>query len=135
MGERIGAMVDEDLNEILEAVAEYHDIPKSRAVELLLREGVQAREMRYRFEQLDAKLDVLIENLGGEPFAADAVEERFAAVSERGLPGGVSGVDLTDRPFPYFQSAGDLPDRSAEEAEVRAAVVDERETIEQNGDD
>lgn len=130
MGERISSYVDENLNETVEAVAEYHDIPKSRAVELLLREGVQAREMRYRFEQLDAKLDVLIESLGGEPVATEAVEERFAAVSERALPGGVTGVDLADSPLPYFQAAGNLPDRSDEEAEVREAVIDEREAVE-----
>ncbi|WP_202911825.1 hypothetical protein [Natrialba swarupiae] len=60
---------------IIEAVAEYHGVRKSRAVELLLREGVQAREMRFRFEQLDAKLDVLSESLGGQPLAEDAGEE------------------------------------------------------------
>ncbi|MCD2200904.1 hypothetical protein LPA44_13510 [Halobacterium sp. KA-4] len=130
MGEQISSSVDEGLNETIEGVAEYHDISKSRAIELLLQEGVRAREMRYRFEQLDAKLDLLIESLGGEPVAPEAVNERFEAVSERGLPGGLSGVDLADNPFPYFQSTGNFPDRSDEEAEIRQAVINERDAVE-----
>jgi hypothetical protein len=133
MGEQISSMVDEDLNATIEAVAEYHDIPKSRAIELLLREGVQARELRYRFEQMDAKLDILIESLGGEPVAREAVSERFETVSDRELPAGVVGVDLVDNPMPYFQSAGDLPDRTDDEATLREALLDERDMVEQRG--
>lgn len=130
MGERISSFVDEDLNQTIEAVAEYHDIPKSRAVELLLREGVQAREMRFRFEQLDAKLDILIESLGGQPVAKEAVEERYQRVLERGLPGGVSGVDMADTPVPYFQAAGDLPDCEQEERRLLERLRTEREAVE-----
>jgi len=131
MGHRIGAMVDEDLNSILEAMANHHDIPKSRVIELLLREGVQAREMRYRFEQLDAKLDHLLENLGTSTTVANTVEDRFETISERPMPAGVSGVELADSPLPYFQSAGGYPDRSDEEETVRDQVRDERETVEE----
>jgi hypothetical protein len=130
MGERIGAYVGEELVSTIEAVAEHHDISNSKAIELLLVEGVQAREMRYRYEQLDAKLDVLIESLGGEPVAAEAVEERFEQVAERGLPGGVTGVDLTDSPAPYFQSAGTIPDRTGEEEHLHEIVLKEREAVE-----
>ncbi|QAU11381.1 hypothetical protein EKH57_00430 (plasmid) [Halorubrum sp. BOL3-1] len=128
-------MIDEDLDAIIESVADYHDIPRSRAVELLLRKGVQAREMRYRFEQLDAKLDHLIDNLGVGSTATDAVEERFGTVSDRSLPADVSGVELADSPLPYFRSAGDYPDRSDEEATVRDQVLDERDAIETADDD
>jgi hypothetical protein len=86
--------------------------------------------MRYRYEQLDAKLDVLIESLGGEPVAAEAVEERFERVARRGLPGGVTGVDLADSPAPYFQAAGTIPDRADEEQEVYEIVLEEREAVE-----
>jgi len=107
MGDQISAMVDGDLNSILEAMAKHHDIPKSRVIELLLREGVHAREMRYRYEQMDAKLDHLIDSLNVGSTATDAVEDRFETVSERSLPAGVAGVELADSPLPYFQSAGD----------------------------
>lgn len=130
MGERISAMVSEDLDVIIEAVAEHHSISKSSAIELLLREGVQAREMRYRFEQLDAKLDHLLENLGTSTTVANTVEDRFETVSERPMPAGVSGVELADSPLPYFQSAGSYPDRSDEEESVRDQVRDEREAVE-----
>jgi len=130
MGERISSYVGKDLVTTIVAVAEHHDISNSKAVELLLREGVQAREMRYRYEQLDAKMDVLIESLGGEPVAAEAVEERFEQVAERGLPAGVTGVDLIDSPTPYFQAAGDIPDRADEEKELHEIVLKEREAVE-----
>lgn len=129
MGERISAMVNEDLDVIIEAVAEHHSISKSSAIELLLREGVQAREMRYRFEQLDAKLDHLLENLGTSTNVASTVEERFETVTDRPVPAGVSGVELADSPLPYFQSAGSYPDRSDEEAAVRESVINEREWV------
>ena len=128
-------MIDEDLDVIIESVADYHDIPRSRAVEPLLREGVQAREMRYRYEQMDAKVDYLIDNLGVGSTATDAVEERFETVSDRSLPAGVSGVELADSPLPYFQSAGSYPDRSDEEAMVRDQVLDERDAVETADDD
>lgn len=135
MGDRISAMVDEDLNAIIDTVADYHDISKSQAVELLLREGVHAREMRYRYEQMDAKLDHLIDNLGVGSTATDAVEDRFETVSERSLPAGVAGVELADSPLPYFQSAGSYPDRSDEEAVVRDQVFDERDAVRKTDDD
>lgn len=134
MGERISSYVDEDLDVTIEAVAEYHDIPKSRAVELLLREGVRAREMRYRYEQMDAKLDFLIESLDGESVPKEAVKERFETVSERELPADVVGVDLADSPLPFFQSVGNFTDRSDEEAKIRQAVIAEREAIERDTD-
>lgn len=130
MGERISSYVDGDLVETIEAVAEHNDISSSKAIELLLVEGVRAREMRYRYEQLDAKLDVLIESLGGEPVAAEAVEERFEQVAQRGLPGGVSGAELADSPAPIFQSGGDIPDRTDEEEALHERVLKEREAVE-----
>jgi hypothetical protein len=130
MGERISSYVDGSLLNTIEAVAEHHDISNSKAIEVLLVEGVRAREMRYRYEQLDAKLDVLIESLGGEPVAAEAVEERFKRVAERGLPGGLGDVDLTDSPTPYFQSAGNIPDRTDEEDDLHEIVIKEREAVE-----
>lgn len=130
MGERISSYVDVDLVETIEAVAEHHDISSSKAIELLLVEGTRAREMRYRYEQLDAKLDLLIESLGGEPVAAEAVEERFEKVAQRRLPGGVSGVELADSPAPIFQSAGPFPDRLDEEQALYEAILKEREAVE-----
>ncbi len=135
MGDQISAMVDEDLNSILEAMAKHHDIPKSRVIELLLREGVHAREMRYRYEQMDAKLDHLIDSLNVGSSATDAVEDRFETVSERSLPAGVAGVELADSPLPYFHSAGSYPDRSDEEAAVRDQVFDERDAVGAGDDD
>jgi len=135
MGDQISAMVDEDLNSVLEAMAAHHDIPKSRVIELLLREGVHAREMRYRYEQMDAKLDHLIDSLNVGSTATDAVEDRFETVSERSLPAGVAGVELADSPLPYFQSAGSYPDRSDEEAVVRDQVLDERDAVGAGDDD
>lgn len=123
-------MVDEDLNATIEAVAEYHDISKSRTIELLLREGVQARELRYRFEQMDAKLDLLVESLGGDYVLGETVEDRFETVSKRELPADIVGVELANKPFPYFRSASDYPDRSDEEASIRESVLAERRDIE-----
>ncbi|PHQ43741.1 hypothetical protein Z052_02395, partial [Halorubrum sp. C191] len=103
--------------------------------ELLLREGVHARQMRYRYEQMDAKLDHPINNLGVGSSATYAVEDRFETVSERSLPAGVAGVELADSPLPYFQSAGSYPDRSDEEAVVRDQVLDERDAVGAGDDD
>lgn len=129
MKESITAKIDGNLDLIIEAVAEHHDISKSRTIELLLREGVNAREMRYRLEQMDAKIDILIESLGGEPIAREAVEERFETVTERGLPEAVAGVDLANEPLPFFRSTGDYPDRSREEESLKDALASEREAI------
>jgi hypothetical protein len=130
MGERISSYVDDSLLDTIEAVAEHHDISNSKAIVLLLVEGTRAREMRYRYEQMDAKLDILIESLGGEPVAAEAVEERFERVAERGLPGGLGGVELADSPAPHFHSAGGIPDRTDEEDELHEIVLEEREAVE-----
>ena len=133
MGQQIGSYIDDDLYQLIEAIAEYHDIPTSRVVELLLREGVQARNLRYRFEQLDAKLDVFIESLGGEHAAEETVEQRLKKVGERGLPAGVTGVDLADKPLPIFQAGGELPDRSMDELDVQR-LLGERDAVEQDSD-
>lgn len=128
MGENISSHVDEELNQLIESVAEYHNIPKSRAIELLLREGAHAWEMRLRFEQLDAKLDVLLNNLGGGADATEEVTERLETVMDRGLPGGTTGVDLADQPHPYFLSESELLDRPDDLA--LESVLAERDSIE-----
>jgi antitoxin component of RelBE/YafQ-DinJ toxin-antitoxin module len=130
MKESISARVDNDLAAIIESVAAYHDIPKSRAIELLLREALNSRALRYRMEQLDAKMDIMIESLGGEPVAREAVSERFETVSKRGLPEAASGVDLAEQPHPFFRSTGDYTDRSEEEKSFVEELVAERDAIE-----
>ncbi|MFD1635324.1 hypothetical protein ACOZ4L_16525 (plasmid) [Haloplanus ruber] len=125
----ITSRVDSDVAATIESVAEYHDISESRAVELLLREGLHARAQRYRMEQLDAKMDILIESLGGEPVAREAVKERFEQVTDRGLPEATFAVDLEEQPHPFFQSTGDFTDRSAEEAVILRDLLDEREDV------
>ncbi|WP_420191959.1 hypothetical protein [Haloplanus salinarum] len=126
----ITSRVDSDLAARIESVAEYHDISESRAVELLLREAMNARSLRYRMEQLDAKMDIMIESLGGEPVAREAVSERFETVTKRGLPEAASGVDLAEQPHPFFQSTGDYTDRSEEEQSFVEELVAERDVIE-----
>lgn len=80
--------------------------------------------MRYRYEQRDSKLDHLIDNLGVSSTTSEVVE-RFETASERSLPAGVAGVELTDSPLPYFQSVGHHPDRSDEESAVQKEVLGE----------
>jgi len=52
---KISGYIDDDLHNLMEEIAEYHDIPMTRVSELLLREGVNAREQRVKLEQLDVK--------------------------------------------------------------------------------
>jgi len=128
MSKTICAHVNEELEAHIESLAEYHDISKSNAIKLLLLEGIRAREMRLRFEQLDAKLDVLIENLGGEQVAEKKIEDRLDRVLDRGLPGDLYG--LKSKPHPFYQPASDTPDRSSEEEAVKQQLLDERDQIE-----
>lgn len=128
MSGTISTYVDDALEEQIETFAEYHDISTSKAMKILLVEGVRAREMRLRFEQMDAKLDALVESLAGEQIVAEAVKARFERVLDRGVAADL--YDIKDEPHPFYQSASEIPDRSNEEAELLEKFLDERETLE-----
>lgn len=110
MGTKISGYVDDELAGLLEDIADHHDIPKTRALELLLREGVQAREHRLRLVQLEAKLDLLLESFAEEENAKTAVEDQVSEAMQTAVPQGTTGVDLVEEPHPAFQSLGIRPD-------------------------
>lgn len=110
MGQNISGYVDDDLAELIEDIAEHHDIPRNRVHEILLREGVQAREMRLRMVQLEAKLDLILESFAEEENAKDAIDEQIGKAMALPIPEGTTGVDLADEPYPAFQSMGIRPD-------------------------
>ena len=110
MGQKLSGYIDDELYDLIEALAEHHDIPKSRAHELLLREGVQARNHRLRLVQLEAKLDLIIDAFAEEENAKENIKQQMQDAMQLPIPDGTTGVDLVDEPFPAFQSLGIRPD-------------------------
>jgi len=108
MAEKISGAVSDRLYILMQEMAEYHNIPFSRVLELLLREGVQARSTRVRLEQMDAKLDTLIAKFGVD--VEDDVDNRTKSVSGYPLTEGTMGADVLGKPHPFFQLTGSLDD-------------------------
>ncbi|NGM71377.1 hypothetical protein G6M89_20665 [Natronolimnobius sp. AArcel1] len=109
MSRNISSHVPDDVAAGIDAIAEYHDISASKAILLILLEGFHAREMRYRQEIIDAKLDVFIENFGVEEETQNKVESRLSEISNRSIPESTLGMELMDEPHPMLGPAGNLP--------------------------
>ena len=128
--ERVSGTVNDELYSLLEEIGDYHDIPMSRVIELLLREGVNAREQRCKLEQLDAKLDVMINRFGVD--IDDEISERKKQVSGYPLVDGTTGADIDTKnePHPFFQLTG-VVDPGWEDELVNFEPVDKSDEAEQ----
>lgn len=118
MSEKISGYVDDELNSLIDAMAEHHDISRSRVIELLLREGVNARETRLRLVQMEAKLDLMVESFAEQDSAKERIQEQMAEAIDTPTPDGTTGTDLVDEPLPAFQSIGIRPDEWVEKTDT-----------------
>jgi hypothetical protein len=110
MGQKISGYVDDELAELISAMADHHNVPEARIVELLLREGVHSRDIRLRILQVEAKLDLIVDGFAEEENAKELMREQVPTALGLPLPDGTTGIDLVDEPFPAFQSLGIRPD-------------------------
>ncbi|CDK38238.1 hypothetical protein [Halorubrum sp. AJ67] len=107
MPTKISGYVADELADLIDKIAEHHDIPKTRAHELLLREGVNNRYQRIKMEQIDIKVERMLIELGlnTDGIFSDELEERSEEIGNMPLPEGTTGVDLVT-PHPYFGDDG-----------------------------
>jgi hypothetical protein len=107
MPTKISGYIADELADLIDEMADHHDVPRSRVLELLLREGVNNRHQRIRMEQIDIKIERLLVDLGVNPNGGlrEEVRERSEEVGNMPLPGGTTGVDLVT-PHPYFGGDG-----------------------------
>jgi hypothetical protein len=107
MPTHISGYIADELADLIDEMADHHDVPRSRVLELLLREGVNNRHQRIRMEQIDIKVERLLVDLGVNPDGVlrEEVRERSEEVGNMPLPEGTTGVDLVT-PHPYFGGDG-----------------------------
>lgn len=103
MGENaITIRPDDQIFEFICSLADYHDTSRSQAAQLLILEGFHSREQRLRFEQLNTKVNLLLENSGLDELVEDDLEEDFAEILGTSPPAERLALDLADRPHPAF---------------------------------
>lgn len=110
MGHRISGYVSDELGEQIEAMAEHHDVPRNRIVEMLLKQGMSNWDARVRILQLEAKLDLMVESFAEEENAKERMEEVMEEALELPLPDGAVLDDVEGEPYQAFQSLGIRPD-------------------------
>ncbi|MDB9234942.1 hypothetical protein [Halorubrum ezzemoulense] len=107
MPTHISGYIADELADLIDEMADHHDISRNRVIELLLREGVNNRHQRIRMEQMDLKVQKMLVGLGVEQDGK--FQEELAELSEEvgnmPLPEGTTGVDLVT-PHPYFGGGG-----------------------------
>ncbi|MFC6751924.1 hypothetical protein [Halorubrum tibetense] len=107
MPTKISGYVADELADLIDEIADYHDIPKTRAHELLLREGVNNRHQRIKMEQINIKVERVLReidvNTDGE--FGEEIEAQSEKIGNMPLPEGTTGVDLVT-PHPYFGGDG-----------------------------
>lgn len=110
MGQKVSGYVDDETAEYIDAIAEHYGLAKTKVMALLIREGIQARTHRIRLEQLNAKLDVLMEGYAAEDEAREAIRDQWQSAADVDLPGSVFASGSVKEPFPAFQSPGLQPE-------------------------
>lgn len=111
MGKRISGYVSDELGEQIEAIAEHHDVPRNRIVEMLLQQGMSNWDARVRILQLEAKLDLIVDSFAEEENAKERMREQMDEALELPLPDGAVIDDIADEPYAAFQSLGIRPDK------------------------
>jgi hypothetical protein len=110
MGKRISGYVSDELGEQIEAIAEHHDVPRNRIVEMLLQQGMSNWDARVRILQLEAKLDLIVDSFAEEENAKERMREQMDEALELPLPDGAVIDDISGEPYAAFQSLGIRPD-------------------------
>jgi hypothetical protein len=115
----VTAYVDDETEEVIQAVTEHHDISQSAAIRLLLREGISQRSRRYQNELLDAKLNRLLSELGIDNIDQEVAEERYQFALENTVPDATIDQELNDMPLPEFLFDVDAYDGSPREQQAK----------------
>lgn len=110
MGKRISGYVSDELGEQIEAIAEHHNVPRNRIVEMLLQQGMSNWDARVRILQLEAKLDLIVDSFAEEENAKERMQAQMDEALELPLPDGAVIDDIADEPYAAFQSLGIRPD-------------------------
>ena len=107
MPTKISGYVADELADLIDEIADYHDIPKTRAHELLLREGVNNRHQRIKMEQINIKVERMLVEFGIDPDGefSEEIKAQTEEIGNMPLPEGTTGVDLVT-PHPYFGGDG-----------------------------
>ena len=107
MPTQISGYVADELADLIDEIADHHDIAKNRAIELLLREGVNNRYQRIKMEHLNIKMERMLMELAidSDGELGEKLESRSKKIGNMPLPEGTTGVDLVT-PHPYFGGDG-----------------------------
>lgn len=90
----------DDVYNAIESIAEHHDISMSKAVCLVLEEGLAARSRRVAAARVELKLDRLIDNMGFDVDQEQIQREAEAQVNLGTPIGGIDTDQLADEPAP-----------------------------------
>jgi hypothetical protein len=110
MPERISAYVPQDCKQRIERVADKHNISESKAAVMLIQQGFSDWETRIRLVQIEAKLDLLVENFAEEETAKKHVQEAVESLFDQEVDDNVIGDEPPSEPIEPFQSSDILPD-------------------------
>lgn len=102
MPERISTYLEDETVEIVEELADHHDISRSAGLKLLVREGLGQRSLRYQYELLDAKLNRALSELGIHNISEEIAENRYEFALNNSIPESNLDAELEDLPHPEF---------------------------------
>ncbi|WP_256418075.1 hypothetical protein [Halorubrum laminariae] len=107
MATNVTCHVSDELAELIDDIADHHEISRSLTLKLLLREGVNNRHQRIKMEQLNIKMERMLMELAidADGEFGEMLEERSEEIGNMPLPEGTTGVDLVT-PHPYFGDDG-----------------------------
>ncbi|KZX46235.1 MULTISPECIES: hypothetical protein [unclassified Haloarcula] len=125
MGKRISGYVSDELGSQIEAIADHHNVARNRVVEMLLQQGMSNWDTRVRILQLEAKLDLIVDNFAEEENAKDRMQEQMSEALELPLPDGAVIDDIAEEPYAAFQSLGIRPDEWSGPEGVQTGVENE----------
>jgi hypothetical protein len=102
MPERVSTYLEEDTLALIREIADHHDISRSKAVQLLVREGISNRSLRYQYELLDAKMDRILLELGIDNIDDEIAQDRYEFALKNTTPESTLDTEFADTPQPEF---------------------------------
>ncbi len=97
---QVSTYPSDEIYEAIESYADHHDIPRARAAELLIEEGLASRADRYQTARLEAKIDRLLEEFAVD-VDSEEINEQAAGLMALGSPlGGIRASALSETPAP-----------------------------------
>ena len=104
---QISGYVADEPADLIDEIADHHDISRNRVLELLLREGVNNRHQRIKIEHINIKVERGLREIAVDTDGefGEEIEAQSEKIGNMPLPEGTTGVDLVT-PHPYFGGDG-----------------------------